>query len=83
MNRAEIAREQTNKQRQIIEYHRVTMAVFNEINNAVSNGEYKASCLIPDSCFEQIVNNLREEGFIVEELKVDGSWTNKRIIIFW
>lgn len=82
MNRAEIAREQTNKQRQIIEYHRTTMSVFNEINNAVSNGEYKAICTIPVTCAEQIVKNLSDEGFEVEESPMPHYGVSK-IIIRW
>ena len=83
MNRAEIAREQTKKQREIIEYHRTIMKVYSEINQSVGNGEFKAVCTIPALCIEQIVNDLIDEGFTVEEPMTTHHYGLKKIIIRW
>lgn len=82
MKRAEIAREQTNKQREIIENHRVTLDVFSKINESVFNGEYTANSIIPTKHLESIKSKLEKEGFLVASLSTNKSELTK-IIISW
>lgn len=82
MKRAEIARAQTNKQREIIENHRVTLDVFSKISESVSNGEYTVSCIIPTQHLDSIKSKLEEEGFLVTSLSTNKSELTK-IVISW